>query len=175
MNLVILLILAVLKIFQNSYPDIYQLRSWFESSVENSNTAEKFYNELNKIPDAELSPLVLAYKGASICIMAKHTFSPFKKLAYLEEGLLKINKAIKQNRNNAEIYYIRYCIESSIPFFLGMSQHLENDINNIVTLLLKKRKWETIDIKIYKFLLNEDTVSDEQKTQLSNHYKTVYE
>jgi hypothetical protein len=175
MKLISAITLFFLTLTFSGEPDLTKLRLWFQNSVDNSSVAEQFYNELQTINDSKLSPIALAYKGASICIMAKHTFSPFKKLSYLDEGMPKINNAVKKDINNIEIRYIRYCIESSIPSFLGKSTHIDEDIDKMVTLLISSNRWQSLEKKIYKFLLEDENVSKEQKDILRTHSKEAYE
>ena len=106
--------------------DLAWVRNSFVEAITNSTKAEDLYKKLNET-NCNNQPILLAYKGATEGLLAKHSFFPTTKLSYLNKGLENINKAIKLSPENEEIRHIRFNIETSMPSFLGRSVHVEED------------------------------------------------
>lgn len=78
------------------------------------------YNEMN-------NALFLGYRASATIMMAKHLINPFSKLSYFKKGKLLLEKAIKFDRKNVELRFLRYTIQSNVPSFLNYSDDKEND------------------------------------------------
>ncbi len=114
--------------------DLAWVRNSFVEAITNSAKAEELYKKLNEI-NCNNQPILLAYKGATEGLLAKHSFFPTTKLSYLNKGLENINKALKLSPENEEIRHIRFNIETSMPSFLGRSVHVEEDKNFLLRFL----------------------------------------
>ena len=100
------------------------LRRHYEQAATDKQAAEKFYQLLQGYagPDA----LVLGYKAASEAIKARDA-SLFDKLTYVQQAARTFEQAVGLDADNAEIRFLRFSIESNLPPFLGLSQHLDQD------------------------------------------------
>lgn len=78
------------------------------------------YNEKN-------NPLFFGYRGGATMIMAKHVFNPFSKLSYFKKGKNILESAIQADKNNVELLFLRYTIQTSVPSFLNYSNNKEKD------------------------------------------------
>jgi hypothetical protein len=106
--------------------DLAWVRNSFVEAITNSTKAEDLYKKLNET-NCNNQPILLAYKGATEGLLAKHSFFPPTKLSYLNKSLQNINSSIVLSPQNEEIRHIRFNIETSIPSFLGHSVHLQED------------------------------------------------
>lgn len=124
--LLILSLLLASKLTMANSIDISWVRQSFVLAISNSQKAEELYKKLNSSENESL-PILLAYKGATEGLLAKHSFFPHTKLSYLNKSLGNINRAIELSPANEEIRHIRFNIETSIPSFLGHSIHVDED------------------------------------------------
>lgn len=100
------------------------LRKEFEIAAKESQS-KSFYTILNKYQGEDA--LVLAYKAASIALQARNCMMPHKKISYANESMRIFSEAIKMAPQNIEVRYLRYCIQTNIPSFLGLSKNLSED------------------------------------------------
>lgn len=124
--LIFLVLISSTKITLSNPLEITWVRKSFVQAISNSQKAEELYQKLNSTANNS-HPVLLAYKGATEGLLAKHSLFPITKLSYLNKSLENINKAIKLSPANEEIRHIRFNIESSIPSLLGYSVHLDED------------------------------------------------
>lgn len=100
-----------------------------------------FYNKLINL--GEVTPVITAYEGAAKALIAKHTWNPILKITCLKESLDLLQSAIDLDNINVEIRFLRLYIENSIPSYLGIKNHMQDDkkaiLNNID--LLKKSEF----------------------------------
>lgn len=60
-------------------------------------------------------------------LMAKYVFNPFSKFSYFKKGKNMLEKAVHADKNNIELRFLRYTIQTNIPAFLGYNDDLETD------------------------------------------------
>lgn len=77
----------------------------------------------------EDSPLTAAYKGLCETMMAKYAFMPTSKLRYFNNGKSKIESAIRAQKDNPELRYIRLMVQLNAPALLGYYGQVSGDID----------------------------------------------
>jgi tetratricopeptide (TPR) repeat protein len=130
LKLFLFLFLFPLSIWANN-PTTSELRTWYFSGIEQSEFAEKLYSETSKIKNP--SALQLAYYGASLTLLAKHSWNPYNKIDYLKKAEKIIAQSIKLAPNNIEIRFLRYSYERYLPDFLLSGNHMETDKKVIIS------------------------------------------
>ena len=113
--------------FLMSEPSPYHpanLRRHYEQAAADKAAGEKFYKLLADYDDD--NALVLAYKGAAQAIRARDA-SMFNKLAYVQDAARTFEQAVRLDPDNAEVRFLRFSVESNLPAFLGLSQHVDED------------------------------------------------
>ena len=100
------------------------LRRHYELAAADKAAGEKFYQLLADYKDRDA--LVLAYKGASEAIRARDA-SMFNKLTYVQDAAKTFEQAVSIDPQNPEIRFLRFSVESSLPAFLGLSKHVDED------------------------------------------------
>jgi len=108
----------------HSISQIQEIRQLYVKAVEDKAVVELLLEKFEKL---ESSDLKLGYTGAVKMLMAKHVFSPFKKLSYFNEGKKMLDQSIINNPNNPELRYLRYGIQKHTPRFLNYNKNLEED------------------------------------------------
>lgn len=127
------------------------LRNQFDKAIHNKSIAESLKKNLEQ--KTNLTPTELGYLGATKMLLAKHYYNPFNKLEIFNEGRTDLDNALKKDKNNAELVFLRYSCSKSAPHFLNYYQNIEsdklflenavisitdNDLKNRIVLFLKK-------------------------------------
>jgi len=86
---------------------------------------EKLFDLLEK--NNTNDPVLLAYKGSARASSADCAFLPNTKLKRFNEGKKLINEAIKLDKSNAEIRFLRLSVQSKAPGFLGYNENISED------------------------------------------------
>lgn len=166
----LLLYSTVLFSVNTNANDINYVRKEFNLAQNNSKKANVLHAQLLTLKPA-FNSLHYAYLGATEALLAKHNFNPFAKLNYVNSALEKLNKAISLNKSNIEIRFMRYSVETELPFYLGYSKHLEEDKNAIIHGLMNTKltsenneMFEIFAVKLY----NSSSCNKEEKLLLQS-------
>lgn len=100
---------------------------FFKAENEAGIKAFRMYALTQKSPDA----LTMAYQGTAIAMGAKYTDGITEKIRVFNEGKDLIEKAVKNAPANAEIRFLRYCVQANIPGILGYSGQMNEDFSLI--------------------------------------------
>jgi hypothetical protein len=112
--------------FFSSAFSITQVRSLYQKAA----TEEKSCTELISLLkpwDAENNPLLAGYKACASMMMAKYTINPIRKLSYFIKGINALEKAITADKANSVLRFLRFGIQTNIPFFLGYKENIHGD------------------------------------------------
>lgn len=99
-------------------------------AVESSKTTDSLYRELDKLEHK--TPILIAYVGALQALKAKHAWNPYSKIANVNRSLKTLAQAVKMDKNDLEIRFIRFSIEYNTPAFLGFGKNLDEDKKEIL-------------------------------------------
>ena len=134
-------------------PSLSSIRLKFHNSTSSEKVCKELIKQLQPYNEKN-NPLLLGYKGGATMLMATHVVNPFSKLSYFKNGRIALEKAIQADKNNVELRFLRYTVQTNIPSFLGYSSHLEkdriflkesvnrvkdNDLKKIITSYLKQK------------------------------------
>ena len=165
MRVLIFLFLFVAGSFNVADPDIEQIRALSEKAPLDEDACELLIEILE--PYDTSRPLLYGYKGIATMIMAKHVFSPFKRLSYFNKGKEMLAEAILADPSNVELRYLRFSAQTKAPGFLGYKDHLDEDriflIKNLPTFEQGEMK-----TKIKQFLLNVESTTGKEKEQIKS-------
>jgi Tfp pilus assembly protein PilF len=114
-------------------------------------------------------PVVLAYKAAAEAIRARDA-SMFNKLTYVQNAARTFEEAVQLDPQNPEIRFLRFSVESNLPAFLGLSKHVDEDKELLLSAALNHPK-SGLDSEAFRtvrnFLVGRGHVSEEQAQHLS--------
>jgi len=115
------------------------------------------------------NPLLLAYKGAANSIRAKYNFWPWNKLQNVNSGLDMLNRAVKKDKENLEIRFLRFAVLHNLPSILGYSDEADSEaatiyqmlynnnfnydpklLNNVVEFLIRSERLNATQLKMLK-------------------------
>ena len=143
------------------------LRRHYELAAADKAAGEKFYQLLADYKDRDA--LVLAYKGASEAIRARDA-SMFNKLTYVQDAAKTFEQAVGLDPQNPEIRFLRFSVESNLPAFLGLSKHVDEDKEMLLTAALSHPK-SGLDADAFRtvrdFLMERGHVSEADAQRLS--------
>lgn len=143
--------------------DIHKIRQTYEKSGMDEDENLKLL-ELSKHCQ---TPIITGYYASALTIQAKFVFNPFSKLEHFNKGTKLLDKTIAENPDNIELRFMRFCIQTRAPKFLGYDNMLEIDIKLIV------EKFLTIDPDVMQsvanYMLQDENCSDADKTKIKEH------
>ncbi|SDM57274.1 hypothetical protein SAMN05421813_1168 [Daejeonella rubra] len=117
-NSLLIILLFCSSIVTARVPAIKDVRIMLHNATTNEETCNKLISLL--VPFNENNnPLLFGYRGGATMLMAKHAFNPFTKLSYFKKGRIMLERAIKAERNNVELRFLRYTIQTNVPGFLN--------------------------------------------------------
>ena len=76
--------------------------------------------------------IIYAYRTVADLMLIKYKYNPFYKLKLFTEYSSKLDLIVKNNFNNIEIRFLRYCVQKQTPRFLGYNENLELDYQFII-------------------------------------------
>lgn len=160
------MILAFVILFSGIYQtsNISEVRKNYKEAAEKEEAAKKLM-ELTENSDKQ--PVLLGYKAASHMLMAKYVANPFSKLSHFNRGKDMFSEAIEADKDNIELRFLRYAVQSEAPAFLGYRDNLEEDKNIILT-ELKNINDEELHTMISTYLLSSKYPSEAEKARIRN-------
>jgi len=60
-------------------------------------------------------------------MLAKYTLNPISKLSYFRKGKQMLENAIHADAANIELRFLRFAVQTNIPFLLGYHGFIESD------------------------------------------------
>lgn len=143
------------------------LRHHYELAAADKTAGEKFYQLLADYN--ERNALVLGYKAASEAIRARDA-SMFNKMTYVQDAARTFEQAVGLDPQNPEIRFLRFSVESNLPAFLGLSKHVDEDKELLLSATLGHPN-SGLDAEAFRtvrnFLVGRGHVSDEQAQRLN--------
>lgn len=125
------LTLIVFSFFQAEAQTLNEVRDEFHKAVKEPSYSKEFHDFLK---DKEFTdPTILAYKAVSEAMLAQVLWNPVSKLSQVFKYDKQMQVLVAENENNVEVRFLRLAIEYNLPSFLGMSTHVQEDLNAILS------------------------------------------
>lgn len=139
------------------------IRKNYVEASKSKQHAEAFYNLVTKEKETSV---IAAYKGAAIALKAKFTSDKKQRKVWFVEGVTKLEKAIKEDSNNAEIRLIRLSIQENTPKILKYKYNITEDKNFIISNFEKQNKSLKEYIRLY--VKQSKVFTESEKAQILN-------
>ena len=125
------LIFAFVFVFNTLYSvaadlTVSELRAMYYMALTDKGPADKFMTIIDEA-NAESKPILLCYKGMACMLKVRYSLNPYSKYTQFQKGVTLLEDAVQKDVNNAEIRFMRYCVETNAPFFLGYNDDIESD------------------------------------------------
>ncbi|WP_456439655.1 hypothetical protein [Psychroserpens sp.] len=146
--------------------DINTVRNAYKEAAQDNTKIEAFSKLLSNISKKDDIALV-AYKGASITLLAKGEKKIKDKKNRFVEGVSYVEYAIEKAPNDIEVRFIRLGIQENTPKILKYKKNIEED----KLFLLKQFKdinSSNLRNHIKDYILQSKAFSDEEKLVISN-------
>jgi hypothetical protein len=138
MKKLLFLLLIILGTRSYAYvPSHSEIRILYQQATVKEEACQKLIHILQSYSENS-NPLYAGYKACATMMMANYVFSPFRKMSYFSKGKNLLEKSIKKQKENIELRFLRFAVQTSIPSFLRYESSIEQDklllINAISTL-----------------------------------------
>lgn len=107
-------------------PSMEMIRAMYQKAAGDETACKELISLLEPFSEKKHA-LLSGYKGSATMMMANYVFNPVSKLSYFNKGKKILEKAIEGERENAELRFLRYTIQTNIPFFLGYKKDIKGD------------------------------------------------
>ena len=165
-------VLLFLFAFSSNAQSIEEIRIAFHGVVLNPDNSRSFHDLLKEIDNP--TPTVKAYQAVSEAMLAQVVWNPFTKLSQVSKYNNQMEMAIIDDADNIEIRFLRLAIESNLPSFLGMSTHMDEDLDQIIANLSSVSNMN-VDSKfgryIFYFLESTGLCDDSQIAQMKKGFQ----
>lgn len=141
-------------------PEIGEVRKFYPTAIDSESNANDFANLLSSVTKEDYKTLV-AYKGASIALLARYKKSIGEKSKTFSEGANWIEFAVASDPNNIEIRMIRLSVQEKSPKILRYYSNKKEDKEY----LLNHYKEQSGSLKefIKNFILQSKSFSEVEK------------
>lgn len=150
--------------------EIVALRKLYYEAAESKSAAIKLTSTLSKVND-QSKALLICYKGAAQMMEAKYAFSPITKFSKFSKGKLAIEKAIIKDPKEIEIRFIRFSIQTNLPFFLGYNESIKIDKEMLIS-SINKIEDENLKRNVVNYLLTSKYCTSDEIKKIKNWQKT---
>jgi len=123
---------------------------------------------VHALSSANTSSLVAvqqAYLGCFTARLADFSYNPYTKWRSFTDGRELIEKAVVLEPDNAEVRFVRLCVQTKAPSFLNYHSQVEEDTN--IVLIALQRGWLNTEhefrSKVAQFMLLYAKLTTEQR------------
>lgn len=113
--------------------DLLHVRNLYYKASANRDDAEAFNTFLTASPNIHTS-LLEGYRGMCYMIRANHSWNPYNKLSFFNKGKDLLDGSIQKAPQNMELRFLRFCVQTNAPGFLGYSGKIAEDKALILSL-----------------------------------------
>jgi hypothetical protein len=124
-------------------PDLAATREQYKGAANSPKEAEELHKSLEGISDSSTDNTMVAYKAASLTILAKHEKGLLNKKKLFTQGAKLLEAVIKRDPSNYEARLIRLNIQENAPKITGYNKMIDDD----KAFLVKYYKSQKTDLK----------------------------
>ena len=141
-----------------------EVRKLYHEAATKSDACKKLliildsYNETN-------NPLFAGYRGCATMMMANYIFNPVKKLSNFYKGRTLLEKSIANDKQNIELLFLRFTIQTNTPFFLNYKSEIKGDKKTLLSAVTKLKDVQLQQL-IVSFLIASDYLTINEKNNL---------
>jgi len=153
----------------NSISEVEEVRNTFPkiTSVEQANY---FIEILEKNETVEAK----SYTAVMFFMKSKLVKFPIAKYKYFKKGKKQLDSLINNNKNNVEIRYLRFLLQSEMPKFLGYHRNIKDDYLLIINEIEASNLKRDFKIKILNNVLLISTLSSEKSKQIKQKLNKIH-
>jgi len=156
-----LLLSLFFSVFLLVSPKLSQVRIDYVQAINNKEKAVKLHADLSEVSKKDTKVLV-AYKGATLTLMAKYAKSVKDKKTFFKEGASLIEWAVSEKPNDIEIRLVRLGVQENAPKVVKYRKNKEEDKQFLLT---HYKEITSITLKMYVkgFIMQSSSFSEDEK------------
>ncbi|WP_159800315.1 hypothetical protein [Flavobacterium sp. MK4S-17] len=120
-------LLLVFFLLISNVPEMDNVRKYYVEAATSKESAAYFYELFEGIDTGHENGTLVAYKAASVVLMAKYERNLFTKTKYFNRGTDMLDAAIKKHPDNYEARLIRLNIQDNVPWITGYTSEIKED------------------------------------------------
>lgn len=154
----------------NPSTDMNTIRQEYIEAIKSDDKTDELLKKLSNMSLKE--PLLIAYKGATEALKAKHAFNPYTKLNYLKKSNESLQHAIQLRPQDVEIRFLRFSIQHYLPGFLRADKELQDDKAVIIEHLQDQELDKGLRQSIGKFMIESGRCTPQEVKQVQAALKS---
>ncbi len=151
----------VFNLFAEVSGPIDEVRNQF-LEVSSLEQVDSFIKILEKNPSVEAE----GYYATMLFMKSKFVKFPITKYNYFKKGKKQLDSLINNNKNNIEIRYLRFLLQSEMPKFLGYHRNIEDDYLLIIDGIESSNLKNDFKIKMLNNMLLVSDLNNEKSKQI---------
>lgn len=154
------LLFVLLFMNSNNY-ELPVVRQKYVSAATSQVSADTFHESFENVSEDHNNTTLVAYKAASIVLLAKYEDGVFAKMRYFNQGKKLLETTIKKAPDNYEARLIRLNIQDNVPWITGYTSNIKEDKAFLIRYFTKQPE----DLKLFaqKYILQCDAFSAKEK------------
>ncbi len=143
--------------------DLTEIRKLYPSAIKSESNAKELVSKVNNVT-VESDKVLIAYKGASITLLAKFSRNLGEKLRTFKEGVKWIELAATKEPNNIEIRLVRLSVQENVPKITNYNKNIKED----AAFIMSHYKDQNGALKEYvkEFIQQSKSISDAEKQNI---------
>ena len=146
-------------------PSISEVRKMYKKASKSKEATIELHSKLATLKSTD-NYILLAYKAASLTLMAKHAKGFKSKKSYFKEGATLLESIIVKHPNDLELRFIRLTIQENSPKIVRYKKNI-NDDKLFIYSNLKTNKDLKLKENIKVYVLESKSFSTEEKNVIS--------
>ena len=149
---------CILFLLTNVY-ELETVRQQYINAAQSKEHADSFYNALQNVEEGDAT--LMAYKAASVVLMAKYEKGLITKTRFFNRGTDMLDETIDKAPDNYEARLIRLNIQDNVPWITGYKSEIDED----KAFLIKNYTKQPKDLRAFtkKYVQQSDAFSDKEK------------
>ncbi|WP_299887236.1 hypothetical protein [uncultured Lacinutrix sp.] len=157
-------LLLIVSIFAFKSLNVKEVRTAYRAAGEDNTKVEAFYKLVSTVKKTDKAVFV-AYKGASIAMLAKGKKTIKEKKTGFIKGVELLEFAIKKEPNNIEARFIRLSIQENTPKLLKYKGKIAEDKHFILS-QFKQIRDNHLKSHIKDYIMKSKGFTEEEKKKL---------
>ena len=146
-------------------PSITEIRKLYKKASLSKVNAEAFHSKFENIANTD-DKILVAYKAASLTLMAKYAKGIKNKKIFFRDGALLLESLIAKYPKDIELRFIRLTIQENAPKIVKYKKNISEDKSLIVN-GLNSLKNTALKTYIKSYVLQSKSFSDQEKNVIS--------
>lgn len=131
--------------------NLQELRTLLQNGEKSEKSAKVLIEKSEGAFQKSNEPIYAGFMAVGHFFMAKHVFSPFKKMSHFNEGKKIMDNAVLNEPKNVEIRIMRLITQEKAPKILGYTRNISEDKQMIIN-EYKDIKDEELKIYVKNYL-----------------------